>query len=389
MMKRRLFLAALLLALLPWLSAEPYSSRYGYRIDLPPGYLTSFAGPTSFRNPQGALFEITVVSQTMDPEQYLRNVLSQKGSKTTAEAFDYHGRKAALAEFSPPGARGWALCLALDESRAALDESRAALDQGLLLALAYGGPQNNAQELLHLSCLDSIAPTPAEQYYWGPITEYAWPRGEVRETRLFNTDVTAMIAAEDAEAAQYLVDREFQILRQFEKSARWQETWQRFYRMIYRDSWERLADAAFRLERQWNAEALLAERKDAGYFNGLSATELAARALTHVQGFTYERDLMGSDFVNLVSALTEGRGDCDSRALLWAVILSQANIDAGIMVSRDYSHAMGIADIPGQGARFPFNDKQFMVAETTAKVGLGLIGQNVSEIAKWLGVDFE
>jgi hypothetical protein len=377
-----LLLACVLsLVSLPNLWAEPaYSSRWGFLIDLPPGYhlLESEAGqaPLSFSNAQGAMFEITVAARTEAPESYLQSVLARMGSKTTAEAFDYHGRKAALGEmeFNAAG-HGWALSIALDN--------------GLLLALAYGPAGSGTQELLHLSCLDSIAPTLAEQYYWGPVTEYACPRGEVRETGIFNTDITAMIGAGDAEAAQYLVDREFQILRQFEKTAQWQEAWQRFYRMIYRDSWQRLADAAFKLERQWSAAALLAERKDAGYFNGLSDTELAARALAHVQGFTYERDLMGSDFVNLVSALTEGRGDCDSRALLWAVILSQANIDAGIMVSRDYSHAMGIADIPGQGARFPFNGKQLLVAETTAKVELGLIGQNVSEIAKWLGVDFE
>jgi hypothetical protein len=59
------------------------------------------------------------------------------------------------------------------------------------------------------------------------------------------------------------------------------------------------------------------------------------------------------------------------------------------MVSRDYGHAMGIADIEGPGARFPFENKQYLVAETTAQVELGLIGRQVSEIAKWLGVGFE
>jgi hypothetical protein len=154
--------------------------------------------------------------------------------------------------------------------------------------------------------------------------------------------------------------------------------------MIYRDSWERVAHAAFLLERRWAAETLSAETAPAP-----PAIRLASKALSYVQDFSYERNLMGSDFVNLVSALTEGRGDCDSRALLWALILSQANIDAGIMVSRDYSHAMGIADIEGQGARFPFEGKQYLVAETTTKVDPGLIAQNMSEIAKWMGITFE
>jgi hypothetical protein len=170
--------------------------------------------------------------------------------------------------------------------------------------------------------------------------------------------------------------------------------------MIRRDSWERLADALFQLERSWNAETLFGksgERPESpdsaesaeSAAPGLDDYALAARALSYVQDFRYERNLMGSDFVNLVSALTEGRGDCDSRALLWALFLAQANIPAGIMVSRDYGHAMGIADIGGPGARFPFAGRQYLVAETTAKVDLGLIGQNVSETGKWLGVMFE
>jgi hypothetical protein len=400
------FLSALLLAFsFSSLSADPaVSPRFGFRIDLPPGYLPTNSGlPASsglatnsglpansgnnqffFRNPQGSSFEISVISQTQNPQTYLQGVVSNLGGTAEpkagppVEAFEYHGHKAALAEFESSAYKGWGLCISLDE--------------GTLLALAYGQTKDAAQDLLHRSCLDSIAPSPAEQRYWGPITEYTWPRGPVGETKLFNTDITAKIAQGDAKAAQGLIDREFQVLSQFERTPQWQEAWQRFYRMIYRDSYERIADAAFQLERSWNAALLIHDRGDSNtttYFSGLSETALAAKALSYVQEFQYERDLMGSDFINLVTALTEGRGDCDSRALLWAVMLNQANSDAGIMVSRDYGHAMGIADLAGEGARFPFAGNQYLVAETTAKVNLGLIGQNVSEISKWLGVLFE
>jgi hypothetical protein len=98
---------------------------------------------------------------------------------------------------------------------------------------------------------------------------------------------------------------------------------------------------------------------------------------------------MGSDFVNLVSAATEGRGDCDSRALLLAILLEQANIPGAIMVSREYSHAMGLADIAGPGARFSAGGKRWLVAETTAAVKIGLIGKGSADPAKWLGVIFE
>jgi hypothetical protein len=382
----------------PALYPEPYSSAQGgFYFDLPPDYRpwTAQGDRLSFRNPQGSVFEITLIPGPGKPEAPLERTARRLGSGGGLEKFDYRGREAALVrlEFEwngggnpgggaggETGYTGWGLCVDRGED--------------LLLALAYG-PRENRQDLLHLSCLDSIAPAGADRYYWGPVTGYAWPRGEERETPLYGAGVTAMIGAGDAEAAQALTDREFQILRRFESSPLWQDAWRRFYRMIRRDSWERLKDALFRLERRWNAEALLGRPGTADGdpapgdgAGGLSDRELASKALAYVQNFRYERDLMGSDFVNLVSALTEGRGDCDSRALLWSLFLAQANIEAGIMVSLDYRHAMGIADIEGPGARFPFEGKGYLVAETTAPVELGLIARETSEIAKWLGVNF-
>jgi hypothetical protein len=116
---------------------------------------------------------------------------------------------------------------------------------------------------------------------------------------------------------------------------------------------------------------------------------LAQKALTFVQGFKYERHLDGSDFVNLVSAVTDGRGDCDSRVMLWAIILANADIRAAIMVSRNHSHAMGLADIAGTGARFEAHGTKWLVAESTDHVDIGLIAQDISDIESWLGVIFE
>jgi hypothetical protein len=362
----------------PGLYPEPYySARGGFSFDLPAGYQPAAVreGRLSFSGPGNAAFEIGTAPGREEPGALLGRMLRRLGDGGEPEDFDYHGRRAALArlEFSRGGRpyRGWGLCLDRGED--------------LLLALAYG-PGGDDQELLHLSSLDSIAPGPGERLYWGAVTAYAWPRGEERETALYHSEVTALIASGDAEAAQGLVDREFRILRQYGNSPRWQEAWRRFYRMIWRDSWERLRDAFFQMERSWSAGALLG--RDRTGDTGLSDRDLASRILSYVQDFRYERDLMGSDFVNLVSALTEGRGDCDSRALLWALFLAQANVGAGIMVSRDYRHAMGIADIEGPGARFPFEDREYLVAETTAKVELGLIGRNMSETGKWLGIRF-
>jgi hypothetical protein len=293
-----------------------------------------------------------------------------------AERCEYHKKQAVLLKlrFSAGpggGSEGWGLCLELDRPIRSGDKGKP-----LLLALAYGPAAREDLQLLHISALDSIAPTLADRLTPGPITERLHPRGKGRYVPVAGLAAEALVYEQDAEAAQYLVDREFEVLRRYEDSPLWKEAWSRFYRMIYRDSFDRLANIAFALERHWNIPVL--ENRD-----------FAGKVLEWVQAFHYERDLLGSDFVNLVAAATEGRGDCDSRAMLWAIVLEQANIPTAIMVSSQYSHAMGLADLPGTGAHFNFGGKSWLVAETTTKVPLGQINVKTSNTAYWIGIAFE
>ena len=75
--------------------------------------------------------------------------------------------------------------------------------------------------------------------------------------------------------------------------------------------------------------------------------------------------------------------------MLWAIVLKKAGIHSSMMVSRHYRHAMGLADIPGPGARFELEGRRLLVAETTARVSIGLIEEAVSVIDNWLGIVFE
>ncbi|MDR2633576.1 MAG: hypothetical protein LBC51_08155 [Treponema sp.] len=287
--------------------------------------------------------------------------------------FTYRNKKAVLLDlaFSGPGglSQGYGLCIELEAQKPQGEKP-------FLLALSYGLAQGGDKTDMHFSVLDSIAPSPQERLVPGPITEYLYPRGTPRSVPLAGLPVQAILYEQDAAAAQAVVDREFAILTGYIASEHWKEAWIRFYRAIYRDSFERLSHAAFMLERFWNIPEV-------------EARELAEKALQWVQSFTYERNLQGSDFVNLVSAAVDGRGDCDSRALLWALILEQANIPAGIMVSPHYSHAMGLADLPGEGARFTLDGKSLLVAETTTAVSLGRISAQMRDPRYWLGVSLE
>jgi hypothetical protein len=362
----------LILLFIPaFLSAEPlYSPTWGFFIDLPEGYeFTEGNGSDrfSFQHPQGAAVDIAVYHNVyQNVTQLSRDVERRLGNRGDIAFFEYGDKAAALMELSFLDYAGWGLCVELDSG---------ADGNVLLVALAYAPTGTAGMDVFHLSALNSLAPSETERRRPGPIMEFTWPRGQLLEVPIAGTDLKTLIRQHDAEAAQELIESEFALMRRYADSPNWQEAWIRYYRAIYRDSVGRIADALVRLERNWND----GDRR-----------AFAGRALNWVQKFNYERgDFSGSDFVNLVSAVTEGRGDCDSRAMLWAMILRQGDILAAMMVSREYSHAMGLADIEGDGARFEAGGIPWLVAETTDKVGIGLIKEDVSNADLWLGILFE
>jgi hypothetical protein len=73
--------------------------------------------------------------------------------------------------------------------------------------------------------------------------------------------------------------------------------------------------------------------------------------------------------------------------MVMAIILERLGIDSILMVSRDYSHAMLGVDVPGAGIRFPLNGRSYLVAETTAKVGIGTMDAAMDDFTRWLGID--
>ena len=353
-----------------------YSPTWGFFLDLPEGYEYADGDGRdrfSFAGPGGAMFDLAIYNGSYaDTEELVEDINTRIGNRGDVDFFRYRNRQAAIIKLTFGSYDGWGLCVELDGSGTARPP--------MLLALAYGPGDIRELELFHISALDSIAPSLAERRYPGPVIEYSYPRGRARSVTLADGAITAMVLENDAEAAQVLIEREFQILQYYANAENWQEAWMRYYRFIYRDSFDRLASAVSALVRNFGGYPADSDEARRAF---------AQRALTFVQGFRYERDLSGSDFLNLVTTVTEGRGDCDSLAILWAIILANANIRSAFMVSRQYSHAMGLADIAGTGARFELSGIRWLVAETTANVDIGLIAQDVSDPQHWLGVVFE
>ena len=380
------------------------SSNWGFRVDLPEGYVFSSGDGRdtfSFENANGAKFDIAIYASERTAgvqgrtyasvDALARDVHARLKNSGDIDFFEYRGKKASLLtlEFQLSGSlmTGWALCIELDTpgsrqaGSAAQSERSPSTTKPLLLTMAYGPAERNGLASFHLSALDSLAPEESDRLAPGPISEFAYPRDTRIRTPIYGLGIHAWIFEEDAEAAQTLIDREYFILRHYENAPNWKQAWTRFYQIIYRDSFERLVDIAFQVERKLNISSTENRNPD--------NREFANQVLRWVQTFEYERDLEGSDFINLISAAAEGRGDCDNRAMLWAVILIQADIPAAMMVSRNYGHAMGLVDLPGAGARFDLEGQKFLVAETTADVPIGLIGETVSEIEHWLGIPFD
>lgn len=372
--------------------AEPVvSPTWGFLIDLPEGFELSggdrrnrfsFADAMTSANVDMVAY---APGRFASPEALLLDIGKRLSSASDPTPFEYRGLKAALVDLSftaPFGqAEGWALAVELGSGAAGASSPGR---PPLLVMLSYAKEGEGNATMRCLSALDSLAPRPQDRFAPGPMSVFAYPPSGAEQVEIVvgETKAEAVVDASDAEAAKALVDREFGILQTYANARNWKEAWTRFYRSIWRDSYERLAGVSFAVERA------LTGSEGRGQDDRASGRRLAEGALAWVQSFAYERDLMGSDFVDLVSAATERRGDCDSRALLWAIVVQHANLDAILMVSREYGHAMAAVESGGGGARFPFKNGDWIVAETTAKVSLGMIGKNVSDPAKWLGIDF-
>jgi len=352
-----------------------YSPTWGFHFDLPEGYdYIEGDGKDrfSFSNHQGLMFDLIVYNERFNSIRDLANDVTKRlSNRGDVDFFKYRDKEAMVMKLEFGEFDGWALAVELAQTGSA---------KPMLLALSYSPAAIKGLELFHISALDSIAPTDAERHYPGPLIEYSFPRGNTKNTSLAVRGLSAAVRENDAEASQVLIEREFAILHQYLNTPYLQAATVRYYRFIYRDSFDRILNAVTVIANNFGSNSVATD---------IQKREYAQRSLTFVQGFNYERDLSGSDFINLVTAITEGRGDCDTRAMLFAILLNQADIRSAIMLSHHFSHAMGLADIPGSGARFEAYEEKWLVAETTANINIGLIDQEQSDTRHWFAVLFD
>ncbi len=352
------------------LSAEILvSDQWRYAIDLPEGYvLEEKSGSERYRFSH-EIFPVTLQvalyerMQFTTAEQTLNHITDQYESEGPEAPFTWRFREAAIAQLKFPGGAGWALSIELAEERG-----------WLVFAVHTAEDKAVAMEAVMISTLDSVATDRASWREPGPMTTFAWfPEAETAGTVACG-ERTRMVPfnSVDQEANQAIVDREFSLLTAYLNTPQVYPAWNRYYRMIYRDAWKRIERAAFVME------SCLPE----------SAEGKTAEILSWTQEFTYERNRDGADFMNLPQAFLTRTGDCDSRALLMVLLLKQMGVDAVLLVSPEFSHALAAVDCPGEGARFSFNGKDYLIADTTAKVAPGMIASDMADPEKWFAVSF-
>jgi len=229
-----------------------------------------------------------------------------------------------------------------------------------------------------LSALDSfsinwdalVSPGPVSRFYESSFND---PKEFEFDVPFGDKTLNVLTSEAAMETTQVTVEREAKVLGIY--SPEDTDAWQRFYRMIYRDNFRRI---------DWLYRSLIMNE----FSHRQDPREISEDLLSWIQGFEYHRTGTPTDFSTPLETLYNHAGDCDSLGLLYVLLLKHFGVDAIMMVSSEYSHAMAAADVEGVGARFPFEEENWVVAECTTKVDLGRIMADVADPDKWLGISF-
>jgi hypothetical protein len=223
-----------------------------------------------------------------------------------------------------------------------------------------------------LSSLDSFSPDSKNKLLPGPISQfyYQFPGMSITTATIpfkekfisFNYD------RNEIEATEVVISREARILTTYSEVNI--QAWSRFYRIIYRDNYARFTELSQKL---------------LNYLQTSTANriEFVSVLLGWIQSFIYGQNQGITDITPPLQAVLNHSGDCDTRAVLFLILLHHMKIDAVLLVSDRYKHsAVGIA-LEASGAKLDFKGKQYVFAELTTQVALGMIAQSMADPSGW------
>lgn len=372
-----------------YLNAEVVSSsKFEYTIDFPEGFFIEDMSKDErsilFKNnffPIQAIIRIWESDIFLNAKENLKYTMEKLNAEGEIAETKWRNQSCAISQISikknsfNENMKGWAISVPLHSK-----------DFFTMLLYAPQEKSNDLEQII-LSVLDSIIIDQGCYTEAGIITNFAFPKTnqEKIEINVNNRIITSYLNQSDKEANQFVIDREFAVFKFYSTTKFWKESWQRFYRLIAKDSIGRTKRLSFDIYANLYEDALTKKVSNINLY-------IAQEILYWVQSFNYQRkssDPNKADYSNLVDTIKNNGSDCDSRSLLAMVLLKNMNIDACMFISVAYSHAMlGVCIPDTQGQTFKLDNKEYLFGETTQKnLTLGKIASDMQDRKKWIPVE--
>ncbi len=368
------------------LYAEKITDRdFGFSLDIPEGFeiadYTEDGMSYFFSHPNIPVTLIMKISEDAEAKSasdVLKKNLNKLSAKGDTDSFEWNGTSCGISSFT----------MTLDGNYYGWSVSAPLKIKGYyVVLLCYAPESQKGCEQFIISTVNSLCIDSEYLNTPGIITSYAFPPEgrKALSLQIGGKQIKSSLDKSDEDAAKFVIELEYSVLTLYANHKMWKEAWQRYYRMIYRDNAGRLRQTAADIYKTLYPDLKKATPQDADI-------KYAQALLSWVQTFGYERAKTKneSDFTSLPSSISGKGSDCDSRSMLIAALLNYTGIDTALLISRDYSHAMVVTDIPAPGQTFTMEDKrEYLMGETTAKVTWGTIAADHADRTKWIVVTFD
>ena len=384
-LKKFFTVSFIFLAITAFSFSEPITDRdFGFSLDIPEGFEISdytedgmsyvFSHPNI---PVTLIMKLTADPNAKSAKDVLKSNLAKLSAKGDTDSFIWCEKTCGISNFSmmiDTSYTGWAITAPVK------------ISGYYVLLLCYAPSDKQGCEQFIISTLNSLCIDDDYKNTPGIITSYAFPSEGKKAValKIGGKQIKTTLDKCDLEAAKFVVDLEYAVLNLYANHKMWKEAWQRYYRMIYRDNYGRMEQAAADIY-----NALYPDLRN--QYHDDADIKYAQALLTWVQNFSYQRakSKNESDFTSLPAAISGTGSDCDSRSMLVSALLNYTGIDTAILISREYSHAVVVTDIPAPGQTFTMeNGREYIFGETTAHITWGMISQDHADRTKWIPVSF-
>lgn len=384
--KKLFYFLFIIFAITSYSFSEQITDRdFGFSLDIPEGFeiadYTEDGMSYVFSHPNipvTLVMKLTEEKNAKSAAEVLNKNLKKLNASGETDSFKWNGTVCGISYFSmslDDNYSGWAVSAPVK------------IQDYYVILLCYAPESKKGCEQFIISTINSLSINNEYLNTPGIITSYAFPPegSESVLLKIGGKEIKTSLDKSDEEAAKFVTDLEYSVLNLYANHKMWKEAWQRYYRMIYRDNAGRLQQTAKNIYDSIYPELKKSKQQDADI-------KYAQALLCWVQTFGYERaqSKIESDFTSLPASIKGKGSDCDSRSMLVSVLLNYTGIDTAMLISREYSHAVVVTDIPAPGQTFTMeNGREYLFGETTARVTWGMLAQDQADRTKWIPVTFD